>query len=284
MAEATTHTTVSYFPGCSGHGTGVEYDTTTRAVCKALGIELREIDDWNCCGATSAHALDNDLSMALGARNLALAEASGQEQLMVPCAACFNRLRHAAVHVEEQGTPLGLPSVQGSAEVVHLLDLFDREERIEALQARKFNDLGKLKVVPYYGCLITRPPEVTGAVDPENPTSMDRLLERMDVEVATWPYKTRCCGTSLSMTRSDLVEQLSSELVRMAQRAGAEAIVTACPLCFVNLDTRQQVAKPLPVLYITEVMALYMDLDGTRSLLKRHQVTPIPLLRSKGMF
>lgn len=284
MAEATTQTSVSYFPGCSGHGTGREYDASTRMVCAALGIELHEIEDWNCCGATSAHALDNDLSLALGARNLALAEASGHDQLMVPCAACFNRLRHAAVHIEEQGTPLGLPSVEGKAEVVHLLDILATEERLEALEARKFNELHKLKVVPYYGCLITRPPEVTGAVDPENPTSMDRLLERMAVEVISWPYKTRCCGTSLAMTRSDLVEKFSTEIVSMAQRAGADAIVTACPLCFVNLDTRQQTAEPLPIFYITEVMALYMDADGARSLLKRHQVSPAPLLRSKGMF
>jgi heterodisulfide reductase subunit B len=284
VAEATTVTSVSYYPGCSGHGTGVEYDASTKMVCKALGIELHEIEDWNCCGATSAHALDSDLSLALGARNLALAEASGLDQVMVPCAACFNRLRHAAVHVEEQGTPLGLPSVEGRTEVVHLLDVLATEDRLEALEARKFNELHALKVVPYYGCLITRPPEVTGAVDPENPTSMDRLLERMSVEVLRWPYKTRCCGTSLSMTRTDLVEKFSTEIVLMAQRAGAEAIVTACPLCFVNLDTRQHVPEPLPIFYITEVMALYMDADGARSLLRRHQVSPTPLLRSKGMF
>lgn len=284
MAEVTTQTSVSYYPGCSGHGTGVEYDASTRMVCAELGIELHEIEDWNCCGATSAHALDNDLSLALGARNLALAEASGLDQMMVPCAACFNRLRHAAVHIEEHGTPLGLPSVEGRTEVVHLLDILATEERLEALEARKFNELHKLKVVPYYGCLITRPPEVTGAVDPENPTSMDRLLERMAVEVLTWPYKTRCCGTSLAMTRTDLVEKFSTELVRMAQRAGADAIVTACPLCFVNLDTRQQTKEPLPIFYITEVMALYMDAEGARSLFRRHQVSPTPLLRSKGMF
>jgi len=275
---------VSYFPGCSGHGTGVEYDVSTRKVCEALGIELREIDDWNCCGATSAHALDSELSLALGARNLALAEASGLDQLMVPCAACFNRLRHAAVHVEEHGMPMGLRDIEGRAEVVHLLDLLATPDRLEALGAKKFNELHRLKVVPYYGCLITRPPEVTGAEDAENPTTMDRLLKRMEVEVVTWPYKTRCCGTSLSMTRTDLVERLSTELVDMAARAGAEAIVTACPLCFVNLDTRQQASPPMPIFYITEVMGLYMDVDGVRSLLRRHQVSPIALLKSKGLY
>jgi heterodisulfide reductase subunit B len=274
---------VSYFPGCSGHGTGVEYDRSTRQVCQALGIELREIDDWNCCGATSAHATDAELATALCARNLSLAEAQGLDTLVTPCAACFNRLKHSQVHLEEHGTPLGLPEVTGSARVLHILDLLSQPERLERLEARRFNELHKLEVVTYYGCLITRPPEVTGAKDPENPTTMDRILSQMDIKVQRWPYKTRCCGTSLAMTRTEVVVDLCTELANMAARAGAEAIVTACPLCFVNLDTRQRGETPMPIFYFTELMALFMDLDGARRTVRKHQISPVPLLKSKGV-
>ncbi len=274
---------VSYYPGCSGHGTGVEYDRSARQVCEALEIELRDIEDWNCCGATSAHATDAALATALCARNLGLAEEQGLDRVVTPCAACFNRLRHAQAHLREHGTPLGLPEVKGRAEVSHLLDLLAQPERLEALEARRFNELHKLKVVAYYGCLITRPPEITGATDPENPTTMDRILERMDIQVLGWPYKTRCCGTSLAMTRSDLVVDLCTELATMAARAGAEAIVTACPLCFVNLDTRQRGEPRTPIFYFTELMALFMDLDGARRTVRKHAISPVALLRSKGV-
>jgi len=276
-------TSLSYFPGCSGHGTGIEYDRSARQVCTALGLELEEIQDSNCCGATSAHALDDELAVALGARNLGLAEAMGAERFVTPCAACFSRMKHSQVHLSKHGTPLGLPEVQGRTEVVHLLELLSEGTRLDRLEEQRFTGLDKLEVVCYYGCLITRPPEITGARDPENPKSMDRILERMGATVKPWPYKTRCCGTSLAMTRSDLVEELCTELSEMASRAGAEAIVTACPLCFVNLDTRQQGEQRVPIFYFTELMALYMDLDGAHKTLRMHQVSPVALLESKGV-
>lgn len=277
MAQALSQP-LAYFPGCSGHGTGLEYDLSTRRVCEALGVRLEELEDWNCCGASSAHALDAELSAALGERNLTLAEATGASQLVVPCAACYSRLKHAAVELEAEG------AATVGTEVVHLLELLSEESLLERLAAKKFNELHRLKVAPYYGCLITRPPEVTGAEDAEDPTSMDRILRTMEIEVVSWPYKTRCCGTSLAMTRSDIVERLTAAIVEMAARAGAEAIVTACPLCFVNLDTRQRGSRPLPVFYFTELMALYLDVDGARAIPRRHQVSPVGLLRSKGVY
>lgn len=276
-------TSVSYFPGCSGHGTGAEYDRSARKVCNALGIDLVEIEDWNCCGATSAHALDDELAVALGARNLGLAEETGIDRFVTPCAACFSRLKHSQVHLEEHGTPLGLPEVEGRTDVLHLLELLAASDPLGRLEELRSTGLEKLELVTYYGCLITRPPEITGAKDPENPTTMDRILEQMGATVKPWPYKTRCCGTSLAMTRSDLVEELCTDLAQMASRAGAEAIVTACPLCFVNLDTRQQTERKIPIFYFTELMALFMDLEGAKKTLKMHQVSPVALLESKGV-
>jgi heterodisulfide reductase subunit B len=252
-------------------------------VCDALGIELREIDDWNCCGATSAHAIDEELAKALGVRNLIQAEKVGLSKIVVPCAACFNRLRHASVRLDAEGPPQGFDGFESSAEVIHLLELLSSEARLEQLEARRFNELHQLKVVCYYGCLIVRPPEVTGAKDPENPTSMDTIMARMGISVVSWPYKTRCCGSSMSMTRTETAERLCTELADMAVRAGADAIVTACPLCFVNLDTRQRRSAPLPIFYFTELMAIFMDLAGAKAMVRRHQVSPVPLLREKGI-
>jgi heterodisulfide reductase subunit B len=274
---------VSYFPGCSGHSTGREYEQSARIVCAALEIQLHEIEDWSCCGATSAHATDEELAVALGARNLCLAEAQGLAHVVTPCAACFSRLKHAQAHIEEHGSPLGLPDVTGSARVVHLLDLLADPGRLLMLERLRSTDLGALAVVPYYGCLITRPPAITGSGSPENPTSMDLILERIGVQVKRWPYKTRCCGSSLAMTRSDLVEKLCTTLVSMAVRAGAEAIVAACPLCFVNLDTRQRGERAVPIFYFTELMALSMGLDGARKTLRMHHVSPVAVLESKGV-
>ena len=281
-AEATT-LSLSYYPGCCKHGTGIEYDESTRSVCRALGIDLREVEDWNCCGATSAHALDPDLAVALGARNLALVERDGLGKVVVPCAACFSRLRHAAAHVADHGTPIGLPEVHGTAAILHLLDLLATPERLAEIASLVRTDLSALRAVPYYGCLIVRPPSVTGCSEPENPSSMDRLLAAAGVEVRSWPYKTRCCGTSLAMTRTEVVEALCTELAAMARRAGAEVLVVACPLCFVNLDSRQRSEAQMPVLYFTELLALAMGLEGSRATLWRHGVSPKRLLAAKGI-
>ncbi len=274
---------ISYYPGCSSHGTGIEYDASTRKVCAALGLDLQDIEDWNCCGATSAHAMDEKLSLSLGARNLGIAEKMGAEVVVTPCAACFSRLKHAANHVAEHGTPIGLPEVTSTTRVMHILDLLATEDRLDQLEKKAFTELHRLKVVTYYGCLTVRPPDVTGHKNPENPRSMDRILERMGVEVRSWPYKTKCCGTSLAMTRADVVETLCDDISAMARRAEADAIVTACPLCFVNIDTRQTSEDQVPVLYFTEVMALFMDLDGCRRTLKRHQISPVKLLKERGV-
>lgn len=289
---------VSYYPGCSAQGTGIEYDRSARAVCKALGIDLHELEDWSCCGASSAHAVDDFLGLALPARNLAIAESAGLD-LVVPCAACFHRLRGAAHRIAESGgsVPAGVPAFEGRVSVRHLLDYLTSEPHMSTLMAAKKRSLGDLAVVPYYGCLTVRPAEVTGAADAEDPDSLDRLLRALGADVRRWPYKTRCCGAGLTLPHAAVVATLSGDILAMARRAGAEAIVVACSLCFMNLD-RQRGARSrsglagraasaasakMPIFYFTELIGLALGLPGSRSWLRRHLVDPRAALAARGL-
>ncbi|MCS7304939.1 MAG: heterodisulfide reductase-related iron-sulfur binding cluster [Thermoguttaceae bacterium] len=224
---------VGYYPGCALEGTAAEYDESLRAVCQALDIRLAELEDWNCCGASSAHCLDEELALQLAERNLQLATQVGPE-LLAPCAACFQRLKTA-----QKRRP--------SYEVViwHVNEFFAQPGRLAELRRRLQQPLRGLVGVPYYGCLTQRQPKITDAAQPEWPTSMDVLMEAIGMEVGCWSYKTDCCGGSLQIPRPDLVQQLCGRLVWAAQEAGAECIVTACPLCQANLDISQMLGVPV---------------------------------------
>jgi heterodisulfide reductase subunit B len=280
---------VSYYPGCSLHGMAGEYDQSILAVCQTLGITLAELDDWNCCGASSAHFLDDELAVRLPARNLAIAERSGRE-LLVPCAACFHRLKHADKELRENAARWIDGPYEGKASIYHVNDFFDRPEWIEKVKQNVQRPLTGLAGVAYYGCLSQRPPKVTDASEPENPQSMDRLMRLIGMEVRPWSYKTDCCGASLPLSRPDLVRKLGGDLFEAAQEAGAECLVTDCPMCQSNLDTRQAeieaergVKYGLPVFYLTELMALAFAHEGAGRWWKKHFVDPRPLLGSKGL-
>jgi heterodisulfide reductase subunit B len=273
----------TYFPGCSAHGTGIEYDRSTRAVCKALGAELHELEGWTCCGASSAHAVDDFLGLALPARNLALAEAAGRD-VVVPCAACFHRLREAAHRIAETTAPIppDVPAFAGRVDVLHLLDFLARGPLRATLRERMVRPLAGLPVVPYYGCLAVRPPHVTRAPDAEFPRGLDDLLADVGADVREWPYRTRCCGAGMTLPRADVVATLCGDLLDMARRAGAEAIAVACPLCFMNLDRQPRERGDLPVLYVTELLGVALGLP-TRRWLRRHLVDPRPVLTARGL-
>lgn len=282
---------LSYFPGCSLHGTSVEYDESTRAVCSALDIELKELEDWSCCGATSGHAIGGDLGLALPARNLAIAAKDGLD-VVVPCAACFNRLRAAHVAAKEDKLPDGVPAIEKVVDVRSLVDVIATPEMLSRLAGKVSRTLGELGVVPYYGCLLVRPAEVTGAGDIEDPREMDAVLEVLGVDLRTWSYKTQCCGGGLALARADVVGGLVKKILSMAHRAGADLIATACPMCLMNLEARQyeglrdgsiQQQESMPVVYFTELVGIALEMDWVSDWLSKHLVDPRPLLQSKGL-
>ena len=280
---------VSYYPGCSLHGMATEYDASTRAVCETLGIALSELADWNCCGASSAHFTDDRLAVELPARNMLIAEREGRE-LLVPCTACFQRLKHADKELKEDAARWTDEPYEGKATIYHVNEFFDRPEWIDAIKKQVARPLDGLAGVAYYGCLSQRPPKITDSRRPENPTSMQKLLRLIGMEVRPWSYMTDCCGGSLAVTRTDLVRKLSGDLFEAAREAGAECIVTDCPMCQSNLDSRQaeieaQRGQPynLPVFYLTELMSLAFGDVRAAAWWKKHFVDPAPLLQSKGL-
>jgi len=286
-----TDLTFSYFPGCSQSGSAEEFGLSTEAVCRALGIELAELPDWNCCGASSAHMTDDLLSIALPGRNLAIAREEGKDMLTV-CAMCYSRMKIAQARIlGDEAVAREVEEVVGAdprfrGEVRHLLDVLVNDVASPEIRKWLRLPLAGLRAVPYYGCLLVRPPEVCCCDSVENPTDLDRLLALLGVDVRPWSFKTDCCGGSLSLSRTDIVEKMVNKLLTRAEEAGANCVVTACPMCAANLEMRQKPGKltfkvlhKLPVLYFTELLGLAMGLSGVEEWMKSHIIDPMPLMR-----
>ena len=285
MSEKTK--TFAYYPGCSLESTAREFELSVQAVCRALGIELKEVTDWNCCGASSGHSVNYELSLALPGRNLAIAEQTGME-LAVSCPACFLRfkrtdydLKHDPALKGEIERVIGMP-YEGKHATRHIMEIIYREVGLEELKKRVIRPLKDVKVVSYYGCLLVRPPRVTGFGEHENPVMMDEMMDALGAQSCDWAGKIDCCGGSLALTRTDIVLKLVGDLMEEAKKAGAEAVICACPLCQANLDTRQSSRETLPILYFSEMIGLSIGLDPM-PWFKKHMVNPVPLLKRKGL-
>ncbi len=258
----------AYYPGCSLSSSGIEFHLSFQYVARALGIELVEVKDWVCCGASSAHATSHLLSIALPVLNLSHAEKEGFDRLIAPCLACLSRFKAANVEMKSND-PLRKKihelfdyPYQGKVRVYHPLEVF-LELGLDQIRARVKKKLKGLRVACYYGCVLTRPPKIAQFDDVENPQSMDSIIQALGGETIDWSYKTECCGVSMTLTFSDIVLKLSNEILREAKEGGASAIIVCCPLCQANLDGRQRQIEEtyharygLPILYITQIMGL----------------------------
>ncbi len=280
---------LSYYPGCSLEGTAREYDESTRAVCRRLGVDLVDLPDWNCCGANEAVAVNEELGLGLAVRNLAIAEREGREVLL-PCVGCYARLRWAKTAVTEDPSKAGPFGYRGKADLLFVVDLFRREEVLARLREAIQRPLKGLKVASYYGCVMVRPPSRTGARDHENPQSLDRLAGLLGAQPVDWPRKTDCCGSVMGVARPDVSRSLVGRLLDTAAEAGANALMVACPLCHANVDNRQEeivaegLAKaPMPVFYFTELAALAMGLPEAAEWWAEHMTDPRPLLAGLGL-
>ncbi|MBO8159859.1 CoB--CoM heterodisulfide reductase iron-sulfur subunit B family protein [Thermosyntropha sp.] len=281
---------LAYYPGCSLDGSAVEYGLSTERVARILGVELKEIDDWNCCGATAGHNTDKLLSLALPARNLALAEKEGLD-VLAPCAACYNRFK-ATEHAvrEDAGLKARIEyiidmSYSASNNTISVLEWIKRLG-IDNLKAKVTNSLKGMKAACYYGCLLVRPSSHTGFDDPENPQSMDEIIKALGAETVDWAYKTECCGAALATSRPEIGGKMIYEILQNVKEAGAECIVTACPLCMMNLDMRQgQVEKRfsqgfnIPVYYVTELVAVACGDDPKTVGIHKHFVEAVSYLK-----
>ena len=283
---------IAYYPGCSLHATSPEFNTSTHAVAEALDLKLIEPDGWLCCGSSSAHRADPEAAVRLPMENLSLIEQSGFQEVTMPCAACFNRhkaaqyeIRHDRDQKSSMDESIGY-TYKDTVVVKTIGQTIMAHVGQEALAAKVKHPLKGLRVVCYYGCLLTRPPQITEAEHPENPTDMDELVSALGAEVLDWSYKTTCCGAAHSLTRPDIVRDLSSKLINEARLAGADMIAVACPLCHTNLDARQfqmGLEQEMPIMYFTQLMALALGLTQREAALEKNLVDPRPILKEKGI-
>ncbi len=279
----------SYYPGCTAEGTSIEFDQSSKVVCEAVGIELLELEDWSCCGASSAHSLSHELALSLPGRNVALAQGAGLD-VVIPCPACYQNSMSADNAFREDDDwrqkMEGLLNFEytGQGRPRHILDVFRNDLDIEAIKAKVAQPLKGLKVASYYGCVLVRPPEKTGWDDPEHPTAMDDLLEAVGATPVDWSYKVDCCGASMTFPMGGVVIDLSTKIVEGAIEAGADCIAAACGICQINLEARQATETKVPVVYFTELMALAFGWPEAGKMFGKHLVDPRPLLRERGLF
>jgi len=275
---------LSYFPGCSLATTAKESNQALMRVCEKLGLNLVELEDWNCCGSSSAHSLDQKLAFGLAARNLSLAP-SGRP-LLVMCPSCLHRLKLAHKVISEnpearaqEEARWGRP-IDPGLKIVHFFEVLSGIEpsRLEAALVRP---LRGLKTVPYYGCMLARPPSLRKERNYHG--LVEKMLTSLGAESLPWSFSARCCGTFLSAARPDVATPLVNEIIEGALKAGAECIITACAMCQLNLEIRCTLKDRIPTLHFSEILALAFGAKGSRKWFKRHLVDPMPLLKSKRL-
>ncbi len=284
----------AYYSGCSLEGTASEYDASMRVVLKELDVNFREPDDWSCCGSTPAHTVNHVLAAALAARNLALVEKIGLNTIITPCPSCmmaFKKAQHGMTKSEsfknEVNELLDEPYECG-VESKSALQVMYEDIGTDAISQRVTHALPGLKVAPYYGCILNRPPEVAQFDDPENPISMDKILSSAGVEVSDFAFKLECCGAAFGVVKREMVNQLTSKVLSMALDSGANCIAVACPLCQQNLDLRQgQVNSTtgsnfnIPILYFTQIIGLTYGLSPKELGMDKLIVSAEQIIRSR---
>jgi heterodisulfide reductase subunit B2 len=274
---------IGLYPGCSMEGSAREYAESLNAIASKIGLELEEIEGWNCCGASSAHAVDHTLSISLPAKILAQAEQQKIIEMVVPCAACYNRLASTKtelagnIHVRATVTKILNMPYAGTTAIKNILEVLDRV--LTPDMVKTFPATFAHKVVCYYGCLLVRPKSVMHHERMEDPMEMDNLMKRIGATALDWAMKTECCGASFSITRTDIVGKLCGNILDDAVTRGAEAIIVACPMCHSNLDMRRAEIERvsgkkfnIPILYITQAIGLALGLSQKELGIQRHFV------------
>ncbi len=275
---------IGYYPGCALHGTSNDYEASVRTCLAALKVRLRELDDWICCGATAAHSLNHELSVALPARNLALAERSGIADLLAPCPMCSMELIKAARTLRSDPESRKRISevielrLEGATCVLNLIEVFQKIG-LDRIKSAVRHPLDEIRAACYYGCLLTRPADVVRFDDCEHPSSMETILAALGAKTVEWNYKTECCGAGMAMANEDTVLELSHKILTNAAAHGANCVVVACPMCHVNLDMKQEdierrysVHHQMMIYYLSDLVGMAIGLEEEALGIDRHFV------------
>jgi heterodisulfide reductase subunit B2 len=275
---------VGYYPGCALHGSSNDYEQSLRTCLGGLDVELQEVPDWICCGATAAHALNHKLSLALPARNLALAERQKLDQVFAPCPLCSMQLMKAKQAlgddaVRQEMSRLVEIDLEGRSEVLNLIQIL-QNVGLDRLKSAVTEPQKDVVAACYYGCLLTRPPSVVHFDDFEQPQSMEAIVGILGAKAVDWNYKTECCGAGMTMADEDTVLELSHKILQDAADHGANCLVVACPMCHVNLDMKQAAVEQrygtklnLVIYYLSDLVGLAMGFPAERLGINRHFVT-----------
>ncbi len=299
---------VAYYPGCALEGTGHAYNRSTKEVGKALGLELVELKNWNCCGAMEVKNIDPKLQTFLSARNLKIAEDMGFETVMAPCNGCYHNLKkaeHDLAHdpasqqvVDRLSAKAGQTAYQpGHVTTIHALDWIRDAIGTEGLRARVRNSLRGLKIANYYGCMYTRPRHIfpekdkgPGSESTSKPHFMDDLLEAAGAENVEYPLKTACCGGAHTLSDSDTSTRLVLNLLTTAEACGADVIATECPTCHSGLEMHQARAEKVfgkktqvKILYFTQLIGMALGLSARRVGVHENFSDSRELLRARGL-
>jgi heterodisulfide reductase subunit B len=285
---------MAYYPGCSAHGTSLEYERSSRAVCDTFGIKTTDVPDWNCCGTTPAHCVSHELSCALASSNLYQAASIGADKVIMSCPSCLanfktakHRLTASADFAERVHMLLDLPEEQKKIalpESVSILQVLLEDIGLDGIKSKVKRPLSGIKVAAYYGCLLSRPADLMKFDDEENPMSMDNVLAAIGMDVVPYPLKVECCGASMGIPRRDITARLSGRLLEFARAFGADVIAVACPLCHMNLDLRQAQAAnaagtvfDMPVMYFTQLMGMAYGFSDSDILLNKLCISLAPI-------
>ena len=267
---------LSYYPGCSLQGTALDYDKSVREICAALDIDLIDIPDWNCCGASSAHMTNHEIGVRLPMRNLLLNNTDGHD-ILVPCAACYQRLRAADLALRDDPSYWDVDEYDPKFEIIHISTFLSSPEITSVIQEKIRLPLNGMNIACYYGCLSLRHPKITGAREYELPTTLETIVSSLGATPVRWSHRTECCSGSLTMARPDIARKLVGDINVAAKRGSATAFVTDCPMCQANVESRQLDNNPddsLPVFFATELIAAAISGRYPQKQQKVHLVAP----------
>jgi len=275
---------LSFFPGCSLKASGHENTMSLLKFCDRVNIDLIELEDWNCCGSSSAHSVDHEVAKNLPMRNISLAPKG--IPLMIACPSCMIRIKSMYlkikndINLQKEYEDLWEKPFDDELEIIHFFDIFDRINLKDYIADPK-GKLKNLKVATYYGCMLSMPPDLRHEKNYYG--VIEKSLKKLGAQIISYGYGTRCCGTYLSAAKPKLAEKVVNEIVSKAMEAGAECLVTACAMCHLNLEIRCTIENPIPVLHFSELLSMALGAEDQKKWFPRHIVDPVPLLKKRGL-
>jgi len=275
---------LAYFPGCSLSTSAKENNNSLIHFFKRVGISLIELEDWNCCGSSSAHSTNKNIAEQLPARNLSLVPAG--QSLMVACPSCYLRLKHCQLEIQKDSRLLQKYKKQFGRDInpdLNILHFFEVIDQLNLKENARFSisSLNGLRCAPYYGCMLARPPEMRH--EKNHYGIMEGILRNLGAEPVRWSYASRCCGTFLSVVRPDIATKLVNQIISNSILCKADCIVTACAMCHMNIEMRCNLPRPIPVMHFSELLSLAIGEAPKNGWFDRHLIDPLPLLKRKNI-